>query len=245
CPEGGWLRPGCLPSGLHARHRPQRRDARRVRWLAGRLAGGGSAGAGSEKLSQQPRRGRKARPGSARRRRMASGSPRSRRGRTAPRGRTRSGERGTGARMLTDARVVAIGLFHDRDQARNAIEALQEAGLAATDVGLLTPNPADAETVAEVTEANTKKGAVVGAGEGGVLGGLLGWLGPIGVITIPGLGPAVAASVLLTGLSGALVGAGLGALAGHLRALGVPYDEAEWCEREVRKGATLVTVRAS
>jgi hypothetical protein len=147
--------------------------------------------------------------------------------------------------MLTDSRVVAVGLFHDRDQARQAIEALQAAGLAATDVGLLTPNPADAETVAEVTEANTKKGAVVGAAEGGVLGGLLGWLGPIGVITIPGLGPAIAASVLLTGLSGALVGAGLGALAGHLQALGVPHDQAEWCEREVRKGATLVTVRAN
>jgi hypothetical protein len=147
--------------------------------------------------------------------------------------------------MLTDARVVAVGLFHNRDQARNAIEALQGAGLAAKDVGLLTPNPADAEAVAEVTEANTKKGAVVGAAEGGVLGGLLGWLGPIGVITIPGVGPAIAASVLLAGLSGALVGAGLGALAGHLRALGVPHDEAEWCEQEVRKGATLVTVRAN
>jgi len=147
--------------------------------------------------------------------------------------------------MLTEARVLAVGLFHDRDQARDAIEALQEAGFAATDVGLLTPNPADAEVVAEVTEANTKKGAVVGAAEGGVLGGLLGWLGPIGLLTIPGLGPAAAASVLLTGLSGALVGAGLGALAGHLQALGVPHDEAEWCEQEVRNGATLVTVRAS
>jgi hypothetical protein len=147
--------------------------------------------------------------------------------------------------MQPDARVLAVGLFHDRDQARNAIEALQDAGLDATDVGLLTPNPADAEVVADVTEASRKKGAVVGAAEGGVLGGLLGWLAPFGLLTIPGVGPVVAASVLLTGLSGALVGAGLGALAGQLRALGVPHDEAEWCEQEVRKGATLVTVRAT
>jgi hypothetical protein len=147
--------------------------------------------------------------------------------------------------MPTDARIVAVGLFHDRLQARDAIEAPQAASVAATDIGLLMPNPADAPIVAESTEASAKKGATVGAVEGGVFGTLLGWLGPVGAITIPGVGPVIAASVLLTALGGALAGAGLGALAGRLQALGMPHDEAERCEQEVRKGATLVTVRVN
>lgn len=145
--------------------------------------------------------------------------------------------------MRADTRVLAVGLFHDRLQARDAIGACQEAGISPTDIGLLVPNPADAPVVAEVTEASMKKSAAVGAVEGGVFGGLLSWLGPVGLLTIPGIGPTIAASVLLTALGGALAGAGLGALAGRLQALGMPHDEAERCEQEVRKGATLVTVR--
>jgi hypothetical protein len=141
-------------------------------------------------------------------------------------------------------RTVAVGLFHDRVEARDAIGALKEAGFAAQDIGLLTPNPADAPVVAEVIEANVKKSAAIGAVEGGVFGGLVGWLGPIGLLAIPGLGPSLAASALLTALGGTLAGAGLGALAGRLNAMGVPHDEAQRCEQEVRKGATLVTVQA-
>jgi hypothetical protein len=82
---------------------------------------------------------------------------------------------------------------------------------------------------------------------GGALGGLAGLLIGIGAITIPGIGPVVAAGPLGTALASTLVGAGIGAatggIIGALVDAGVPEEEARLYQTGVERGGVLVTAR--
>src|SRR5438105_5947634 len=98
--------------------------------------------------------------------------------------------------------------------------------------------------MAEETGTHAGSGAATGAVAGGLLGGLGGWLVGIGALAIPGVGPFIAAGAFATALGGAAIGAGVGAIAGALVGMGVPKEEAEYYEGEVKSGRTLVTVRA-
>jgi hypothetical protein len=79
---------------------------------------------------------------------------------------------------------------------------------------------------------------------GGILGGLGGWLAGIGALAIPGIGPFIAAGAFGSALGGAALGAGVGAVAGALVGMGIPEEEAKYYEEEVRRGGTLVVVKA-
>jgi uncharacterized protein (TIGR02271 family) len=85
---------------------------------------------------------------------------------------------------------------------------------------------------------------VVGTGIGGTVGLLAG----LGVILIPGIGPILAAGPLVATLTGAGVGAAAGAavgsLVGALTRIGVPEQDAHFYAESVRRGGTLVMVRA-
>jgi hypothetical protein len=148
------------------------------------------------------------------------------------------------------ARSSVVGVFREREQARDAIQALRDAGFEAGDIGLLMRDRAEAPTVAaeEETEHHAGAGAATGAVAGGVLGGLATWLAGIGALALPGVGPVVAAGGLASVLAGAAVGAtaggALGGIAGALVGLGVPPEEAGWYEHQVHRGGSLVTVRA-
>jgi uncharacterized membrane protein len=137
-----------------------------------------------------------------------------------------------------------VGVFAERDQARDAISALQEAGFTLDDISILMrDDPAAREANAELaTDVNAP--AATGAVVGGVLGGAAGWLAALGAVAIPGIGPFVGAGVLASALVGAALGIGAGAIAGALVDLGVPDDEAHWYEQEAQRGRILVAVRA-
>ena len=87
-------------------------------------------------------------------------------------------------------------------------------------------------------------GAVTGATIGGVAGAGAGILTALGVIAIPGVGPLVAAGVLATTLAGAAAGAAGGGLAGALIDYGESDVDANTYSEAVRRGSTLVSVRA-
>ena len=147
--------------------------------------------------------------------------------------------------MTTTQRSTVVGVFHERDEARDAIEALKDAGFDAQDIGVLSPDKEETRAVAEETGAHAGSGAATGAVAGGILGGIGGWLIGIGALAIPGIGPFIAAGAFATALGGAAIGAGVGAIAGALVGMGVPDDEAKYYEGEVESGRTLVTVRTS
>ena len=143
---------------------------------------------------------------------------------------------------MRDQREAVVGVFRDRSEASNAIEALKDAGFSVDDISILMP---DAERArAGDDETNTDFGAAGPAVAGGVLGGAAGWLVGLGSFVIPGVGPFIGAGALIASLAGAAIGASVGALASGLMKMGVPEEEARWYEQEVQTGRTLVTVRA-
>ena len=147
--------------------------------------------------------------------------------------------------MTNNSSSTVVGVFEDRDRARDAIEALKDAGFRADSISVLTPDKRSTREIAEDTGSNAAEGAATGAIAGGLLGGLGGWLVGIGALAIPGVGPFIAAGAFATALGGAALGAGLGAIAGALVGMGVPEEHARYYEDEAKAGRTLVTVRAN
>jgi hypothetical protein len=135
-----------------------------------------------------------------------------------------------------------VGVFRDRAEASNAIEALKDAGFAVDDISILMPD--DARVQPTNDDTNEDFGSAGPAVAGGVLGAAAGWLVGVGSFVIPGMGPFIGAGALLASVAGAAVGASVGALASGLVKMGVPEEEARWYEQEARSGRTLVTVRA-
>jgi uncharacterized protein (TIGR02271 family) len=87
-------------------------------------------------------------------------------------------------------------------------------------------------------------GALKGAGTGAAVGGILGLVAGVASLAIPGFGPIIAAGPIASALAGAGIGAAAGGVIGALTHLGVPEDEAHYYAEGVRRGGTLITVRA-
>ena len=136
-------------------------------------------------------------------------------------------------------RVISY-MFDDFQSARNAVTALQEAGFTSSDVSLVASN-------ADKRYANdkTSSGAATGAEVGGAVGAGAGILTALGVLAIPGLGPLVAAGVLATTLTTTAAGAVAGGLIGSLTDYGISETDAQLYAEGIRRGGTLVTVRAA
>lgn len=141
-----------------------------------------------------------------------------------------------------------IGLFDSYDEAEQAVKALQEAGFINQRISVLgrpkgDPARADDEANRELAE---KAGA--SAIGGGIAGGLAGLLVGLGLLTIPGIGPALAAGSLAAALGSAAAGAGIGAttggLLGALAAMGVSEERAEAYAEGVKRGGVLVMVES-
>jgi len=82
--------------------------------------------------------------------------------------------------------------------------------------------------------------AGIGAAIGGV-GGLL--LSAAGALTIPVIGPILAAGPIAAALTGAGIGAAAGGLIGALTESGVPEEDAKYYAEGVRRGDVLVTAK--
>ncbi|MBE7202356.1 MAG: hypothetical protein INR70_31765 [Parafilimonas terrae] len=140
-------------------------------------------------------------------------------------------------------------LFDDYEAAAKAVDQLEAAGIPHSAISIIsnrtknTPEPQPTDTAAPGT-AEAVDAAGTGATVGTVLGGGAGLLAGLGLLAIPGLGPVVAAGWLVSALTGAGVGAAAGGLIGGLTGAGLSEGEAETYAEGLRRGGTLVTVRA-
>lgn len=150
--------------------------------------------------------------------------------------------------------TVITRLFDTYDHATQAVTDLEAAGIPHSDISLVASD-ADGRHAASASPAgtdrdagDTKRAAGTGAGTGAtlgtVLGGGAGLLAGLGMLAIPGVGPVVAAGWLVATAVGAGVGAGAGGLLGSLVGAGVEESDAHVYAEGVRRGGTLVTVRA-
>lgn len=150
-----------------------------------------------------------------------------------------------------------VALFDEFTAANDAVRELVDNGFERKDISLIANDTKGAYTPHLVRErstsaevSGTSEGASVGAGMGAVIGGLGGLLVGLGALTIPGIGPVIAAGPLAAALSG-LAGAGIGAVAGGVTGgllgalvdLGIPSETAGYYAEGIRQGGTLVTVR--
>lgn len=155
-----------------------------------------------------------------------------------------------------------VGLFDTSEEAMNVVRDLERnGGFMSSDINIIA-NDASGEYANRLGKSGDKmndnaaeqagSGAVAGAATGAGLGVLAG----IAALAIPGIGPVIAAGPLAAALGagaatvgtataiGAGVGAASGALVGPLVDAGIPRPEAEAYYEGVRRGGTLVIVRA-
>jgi hypothetical protein len=137
--------------------------------------------------------------------------------------------------------TTVTNIFDSYAQARQAVSALEAAGFASSDVSIMANKHVSREH-ADVDEVSD---AAKGAGVGGALGGAVGLLAGLGLLAIPGLGPVVAAGWLASTAAGAAAGAAAGGIVGALVDSGESEENAHTYSEAVRRGGTLVSVRAS
>jgi len=122
--------------------------------------------------------------------------------------------------------------YDNYETARSVVEELEAAGISSSNVSIVGRN-GDGET-------NAAEGAGIGAGVGGAAGLLAG----LGLLAIPGVGPVVAAGWLAATATGAVAGAAAGGLVGSFVKEGHDEDEAHFYAETVRRGGSVVSVRA-
>lgn len=139
-----------------------------------------------------------------------------------------------------------VALFDDVKTAQQALEELLRNGFDRNDVSVVRTNAeGDYSTGTTTTDMPEGSGVAAGAGIGAALGGIAGLVVGLGVLAIPGIGPIVAAGPLATTLAGAGIGAAAGGIIGALTDVGIPEEEAGYYAEGIRRGGTLLTVRAS
>lgn len=130
-----------------------------------------------------------------------------------------------------------IRVYDTFNQADRVVRELQSAGVASDSISLVAgDNSAQITSVEDI--------ATAGAGVGAAFGGGAGLLAGLGLLAIPGLGPVVAAGWLVSSATCAVAGAAAGGLIGALVGTGIDETDAHVCAEIVRRGGTIVSVRA-
>jgi hypothetical protein len=148
-----------------------------------------------------------------------------------------------------------VALYANGTKAADAAEALIESGFPADDVGVVARGTGNEfasmvtdPAVEELAERQTTGDGIdeaEGAGIGALLGGAAGLLAGLAALTIPGLGPIIAAGPLVTALVGAGVGAAAGGVIGALTDAGIHDEDARQYAEAIRRGSAIVAVRAN
>lgn len=124
--------------------------------------------------------------------------------------------------------------YDNYETAAAVVEQLEVAGIGADDISVVGRDERS-------KDSNAAEGAGIGAGIGGAAGLLAG----LGMLAIPGVGPVVAAGWLAATAAGAVAGAAAGGLVGSFTNAGVSEEDAHYHAETVRRGGTVVSVKAA
>lgn len=145
----------------------------------------------------------------------------------------------------------AVGVFSNRQEAEHALTELRDAGFNMDKISVIVQhaNPNERMSGASVSDTKGEQiegGAKTGASTGALTGGVIGLVGSLGVLAIPGVGVATEVGILLANtLIGGVIGAAGGALVGALIGWGVPEERANYYNDRVSGGDYLVVVEGT
>ena len=136
-----------------------------------------------------------------------------------------------------------VGVFNSVQDAHAAVRDLEAQGIARDEISVVANKHASGYDTMDDRDktSDVVADAGIGAAIGGV-GGLL--LSAAGALTIPVIGPVLAAGPIAAALTGAGIGAAAGGLVGALTESGIPEEHAKHYAEGVRRGDVLVTVRS-
>jgi len=138
-----------------------------------------------------------------------------------------------------------LSALYDRyDDAAAAVTKLEAAGVPHSDISLVSNKAETSTSGTGETADHAATGAGTGATLGTILGGGAGLLAGLGLMAIPGVGPVVAAGWLVATLTVAGIGAAAGGWTGSVTGAGVSETDAHAYAEGVRRGGSLLTVRA-
>jgi hypothetical protein len=135
-----------------------------------------------------------------------------------------------------------FGVADSEAQAVSIFNQLLASGFAENDISALFPDLDRTRHFAHEQHTKAPEGATAGASGGAIIGGALGLLMGLGALTIPGVGPVIAAGPIMSTLAGAGAGAAAGGLAGALIGMGMPEYEAKQYEEKMNGGNILISV---
>ncbi|KST63699.1 general stress protein [Mastigocoleus testarum] len=153
--------------------------------------------------------------------------------------------------MFEDELQRAVGTFPTYEEAQRALYELREADFNMDKISIVGQHTESykqaGDIVPDKSNAELTKGAAkTGASTGGVTGGLVGLLGSLGVLAIPGIGPIAEVGVILANtLIGSGIGAASGGLVGALVGWGIPEDRAKYYDELLSRGSYVVLVEGT
>jgi hypothetical protein len=142
---------------------------------------------------------------------------------------------------------IVSAVFDSRSEAETAVNNLRAAGVTDHAISVVARHDGNNTTTTDGSGAEVAKDVVgtaaVGAGAGALLG--------IAALAIPGVGPFIAAGAIAevaiggAAVTGTILGATAGGLAGALRDHGVSSEDSVYYEDRIGAGGTFVSVDTS
>jgi hypothetical protein len=145
---------------------------------------------------------------------------------------------------MSGRNTAVFGIYPTHESADAAVAMLRTSGFRSTDVSVLFPQNDASQGFGHEKGTKSAEGAVTGCGTGAVIGGALGLLADIGMFTIPGVGPFIAAGPIVAILAGMGAGGAIGGTIGALVGTGIPEYQAKRYEGRMKKGGILLSVHA-
>ncbi|MEZ0226028.1 MAG: DUF3341 domain-containing protein, partial [Alphaproteobacteria bacterium] len=133
-------------------------------------------------------------------------------------------------------------IFRSMLEADTAVDTLLATGFSKDDISVLMPDTPSTRQFAHEKDTKAPEGTTTGVTAGGLVGGTVGLLAGIGALSIPGLGPFIAAGPIMAALAGLGAGGAVGGLIGALVGMGIPEYEAKRYEGRVKDGGVLLSV---
>lgn len=125
-----------------------------------------------------------------------------------------------------------VGIFRDLSAAEQAVTQLRNNGFSTEEINIVSKDPA-------AKNYSGNDSIMDGTMTGGAIGGVGGLLLSAGALTIPGLGPIIAAGPLAATIAGAIGGG----ITGGLIDWGIPSGKSEEYNNEVSSGNTLAVIK--